>query len=158
MVGPGLADLFYRRICILGGSVRWVLIWLNLSTSSPVCLPLSLQLSGFTTQACDWLTSAWLAGVFMHVGLIISRWPWVYPTLSFLSPTLCLGPWSGAMTSHLALILSSFCFRSSMYFQFKPIRLYERSVLNSMFGNEMFPTNPLFTSVPIRIRAHLNLI
>lgn len=69
-------------------SVHWVLIWLNLSTSSPVCLPLCLQLSGLTAQGSDWLTSARLACVFMHAGLIISLWPWIYPALPTFTPFL----------------------------------------------------------------------
>lgn len=95
---PSLADLLNRHIWMPSWSVHLVLIWLNLSTSSPVCLPLCLQLSGFTAQGSDWLTFARLACVFMHASLIISPWPWIYPALptftpfyvSFLSPALCL--------------------------------------------------------------------
>lgn len=91
-----LADLLHRHIWMPSWSVHWVLIWLNLSTSSPVCLPLCLQLSGFIAQGSDWLTSARLACIFMHAGLIISPWPWIYPALptftpfyvSFLSPCI----------------------------------------------------------------------
>lgn len=86
MACRSLADLLYGRIWMPSWSVHWVLIWLNLSTSSPVCQPLCLQLSGFAAQASDWLTSARLACVFMHAGLIISPWPWIYPALRTFSP------------------------------------------------------------------------
>lgn len=72
-----------RHIWMPGWSVHWVLIWLNLSTSSPVCLPLCLQLSGFTAQAPDWLTPARLACVFMHAGPIISPSVHLPPSFQF---------------------------------------------------------------------------
>lgn len=66
-------------------SVHWVLIWLNLSTSSPVCLSLCLQLSRITERVSDWLTSARLACVFMRTSLIISLWP-----CKFTTPCICM--------------------------------------------------------------------
>lgn len=95
-------------------SVHWVLIWLNLSTSSPVPLPASLllclQLPGFTTPASDWLTSARLACLFMHARLIISPWPWIYAAPSTFTPIVFIS------IPHIPLSRDeSFLFPSAQY-------------------------------------------
>lgn len=56
----------YWHIWMPSWSVYWVLIWLNLLPLAQFACRSVLQLSGFTAQPPDWLTSARLACVFMH--------------------------------------------------------------------------------------------
>lgn len=89
----------------------FVLIWLNLSTSSPVRLPLRLQLSGTAAEPSDWLTPARLACAFMHAGLIIS--PCVHFAFQFYPPASCLAaplPQSVQLSS-LQLLPAGFYFQ-----------------------------------------------
>lgn len=88
----------------------FVLIWLNLSTSSPVRLPLRLQLSGTAAEPSDWLTPARLACAFMHARLIIS--PCVHFAFQFYPPP-CLAallPQSVQLSS-LQLLPAGFYFQ-----------------------------------------------
>ena len=83
-------------------SAYWVLIWLNLSTSSLVCLP---AWAGFRVQASDWLVNARLACVFMHAGRIISLM-----TLNLPPPPMCaFAPIAFIFNACLVLYCAALC-------------------------------------------------